>query len=86
MTVKINKKFVKTIMVQRNEDIRRVAERSGIGEATLYRIINGAGFTSQTLGKLAAALECSPNDLIESEGFPSPLVVAQTVPTANVVA
>lgn len=86
MTVKINEKFVKMILIQRNEDIRQVAERSGIGEATLYRIIRGAGFTSHTLGKLAAALECSPNDLIVSEGFPSPLVVAQTVLPANAVA
>ena len=59
--------------------MRDLAAASGIGEATMYRITNGAGFNLDTLGKLAEALKCNPIDLLEIEGFPPPLVGAQTV-------
>lgn len=77
MTVKINSRFVKTLLAEREETLRDVAARSDIGEATLYRILNGAEFNSRTLGKLAEALECAPADLISADGYHSPLMVAQ---------
>ena len=77
MTVKLDVKFVKTRSADRNLTMRDLAAAADVGEATMYRIINGAGFNLETLGKLALALECNPVDLIKAEGFPAPLVGAQ---------
>jgi DNA-binding Xre family transcriptional regulator len=75
MTVRINKRFVKSILAQRDWTIQDLARNSDIGEATLYRVVNaGARFTSETLEKLSEALDCSPVDLIDTNGYKSPLV------------
>lgn len=77
MSVKINHRFVKMLLVRRNMTLLDLARESAIGQATLYRIVNdGAAFRSETLGKLATALECSPVDLIEVDGYAPPLVGA----------
>lgn len=78
MTVKLNMKLLRTRSAELDVTMRDLAASAGLGEATLYRITNGAGFTLETLGKLALALQCSPYDLLDVEGFPPPLVVAQT--------
>lgn len=72
MNVRINRKLVKLLLVEKEMSLRDLARVSDIGEATIYRIVSGAPFTSETLTKLAAALDCNPVDLIESEGFPPP--------------
>ena len=77
--VRLNMKFVKQRLSERDLTMRDLAAKASIGEATMYRIANGAGFNLETLGKLADALNCSPFDLIEAEGFPPPLVVAPVV-------
>jgi DNA-binding Xre family transcriptional regulator len=77
--VKINAKFIKTRLVELEMSARDLATAAGIGEATMYRILNGGPFESRTLGKVAAALGCNPVDLIESEGFASPHVDAPVV-------
>lgn len=77
--VKLNGKYIKTRLVELGMSARDLATAAGIGEATMYRIINGAPFESRTLGKVAAALGCNPVDLIESEGFVSPHVGAPAI-------
>lgn len=79
--VRINRAFVRTVLGSRNMTLRDLAGQTDIGEATLYRVVNGAPFTSDTLGRLADALECSPVDLIDSGGYTAPLVAAP--PSAN---
>ena len=79
MTVRLNTKAVKTKAAERDITMRDLAAAADIGEATMYRITNGAGFNLETLGKLAEALHCNPIDLLDIEGFPPPLVGASTV-------
>ena len=79
MIVKLNAQFVKHLLVDQGISARDLAIAAGIGEATMYRLLNGAAFNSDTLGKLAAALECHPVDLIQAEGYVSPHVDAPTV-------
>lgn len=78
MTVRINKGFVRAVLGARNMSLRDLADASDIGEATLYRIVNGAKFNSTTLEKLADALDCNPVDLLDVSGYPDPHMVAPT--------
>ncbi len=55
-----------------------VAEKAGLGSATVYRALRGEEFNSGTLEKLSTALRCSPIDLLKFDGFTDPLLAAQT--------
>jgi transcriptional regulator with XRE-family HTH domain len=70
--VKINAKFVKQILLNKDLDQRELAKLSGISEPTITRLLHGRPFSSDTLGKLAEALDCHPIDLIDAKGFSSP--------------
>jgi len=72
MTVRLNGRFVKHLLTDRDMTARDLAAVAGISEATMYRLLGGEAFSSVTLGKLALALECHPTDLIEAEGFAHP--------------
>lgn len=74
--VQINRNFVMTLLASKGMTLRDLARQTDIGEATLYRLVNGATFKSDTLGRLALALECNPVDLLDSRGYAPPLVVA----------
>jgi DNA-binding Xre family transcriptional regulator len=39
---------------------------------TIVRLFNGEKFTSETVEKIAKALDCNPIDLMVTEGFPDP--------------
>ena len=67
MDVKINKRFVRQRLLDLDIDQRQLSIQSGIPEQTISRLMNGRGFTSRTLGKLALALRCRPNDLVVGE-------------------
>lgn len=77
--VKLNAKFVKMRLLELEMSARDLALAAGIGEATMYRILNGARFESTTLSKVASALGCHPVDLIEAEGFDPPHVDAPII-------
>lgn len=79
MTVKINATALKVFLVQRGMEQKDLAEQSGVSEQTIVRLLKGKAFTSDTLGKLAEALNVNPVDLIQSDGHPDPLVEAQAV-------
>lgn len=70
--VKINSRFVKQILLDREWDQRELAKLSGISEPTITRLLHGKPFTSDTLSRLAEALDCHPIDLIDAKGFSSP--------------
>lgn len=75
--VKINKKVVERLMFDKRMKQVELIRRSGISKPTIIRMLNGSPFDSETLGKLAKALECSPVDLIDPEGFPAPHLATQ---------
>ncbi len=75
--VKINKKVVERLMFDKRMKQVELIKRSGISKPTIIRLMNGEAFDSVTLGKLANALECSPVDLIDPEGYPSPHLETQ---------
>ena len=76
MSVVINARFVRQRMVDLDYDQKTVAKVSGLTEASISRLMNGGGFTSNTLGALAKALACNPVDLIQPAGFDTPLADA----------
>lgn len=67
------------MLLDRELDQRELAKISGISEPTITRLLQGKPFTSDTLGKLAGALECHPVDLIDAKGFASPHVGAPVI-------
>lgn len=75
--VKINREVVERLMFDKRMKQVQLIERSGISKPTIIRMLNGSPFDSVTLGKLARALECSPVDLIDPEGYPSPHLATQ---------
>jgi DNA-binding Xre family transcriptional regulator len=78
MTVKINAKFVKQMLLERDMDQQGLAELSQLSEITISRLMQGRPFTSETLGKIARALDCHPVDLIDAKGYSSPHMVASS--------
>jgi len=77
--VKINKRVVERLMFDKRMKQVDLIEKSGISKPTINRMMNGLPFDSETLGKLAKALDCSPIDLIDPEGFPAPHLATQAV-------
>lgn len=75
--VKINRKVVERLMFDKRMKQVELIKRSGISKPTIIRLMNGEAFDSVTLGKLANALECSPVDLIDPEGYARPHMAAQ---------
>ena len=79
--VQLNRRFIQMRLTELGETIATISERSELGQATWYRIVNNPGWNwkAETLATLAKELRCSPTDLIETEGYPSPLVEAPAV-------
>ena len=76
MSVKINARLIRQLLAEKNIDQRTLSKLSGVSEPTITRVMHGKPFSSDTLGSLAAALDCNPRDLIEAPGHVDPLVVA----------
>ena len=82
--VQLNRRFIQMRLTELGETIATISERSELGQATWYRIVNNPGWNwkAETLATLAKELQCSPTDLIETEGYTSPLVEATAVAVA----
>lgn len=76
MPVRINKRLVAVKMAEREWTLGDMAHHSGIHENTLRRMMRGETFNSDTLGKLAQALNLHPVDLIEMDAPAPPVAVA----------
>ena len=79
--VQLNRRFIRMRLAELGENLATISEKSELGQATWYRIVNNTDWNWQagTLAVLAKELRCNPADLIESEGFPPPLVEAPGV-------
>lgn len=53
-----------------------LAERSGVHYTTISSMLKGSGFRSETLDALARALDVNPLDLLDTEDYPAPHMVA----------
>ncbi len=74
MGLRIDERRVKMFMAIRGiETQEQLAKLAGLHPTTLVKIFKGRNFSSETLEKLAAALECNPLDLLAVEGYPDPL-------------
>lgn len=82
--VQLNRRFIRMRLAELGETLATISERSELGVATWYRIANNPewNWKSETLATLAKELQCSPTDLIEAEGYPSPLVEAPAIAVA----
>lgn len=76
MNTRLNAKFVKHILTDRDLTARDLARIAGISEATMYNMMAGDAFASRTLDKIAEALGCHPADLIVVDDFPRPRLAA----------
>lgn len=73
MQVRIDERRVKQFMLMAGIDTQlELARRSKLDKQTITRALNGDPFRSDTLSKLAEALNVHPMDLIAAEGFPAP--------------
>ena len=79
--VQLNRRFIRMRLAELGETLATISELSELGVATWYRIANNPewNWKAETLATLAKELQCSPTDLIETEGYPSPLVEAPAV-------
>lgn len=77
--VRINAKFVRQVLLDKELDQRELAKISGVSEPTITRLLQGKPFTSDTLGKIAGALGCHPVDLIDAKGYAPPHVDAPII-------
>ena len=82
--VQLNRRFIRMRLAELGETLATISERSELGAATWYRIVGNPewNWKAETLATLARELQCSPTDLIEAEGYPSPLVEAPALATA----
>ena len=79
--VQLNRRFIRMRIEELGETLVTISERSELGMATWYRIANNPewNWKAETLATLAKELQCSPTDLIETEGYPSPFVESTAV-------
>lgn len=77
MSLTIDRTRVRVLMERAGiETLTDLAERAGLHQNTLTKILRGEEFRSTTAEKLAKALSCNPVDLQVAEGFPDPNLVA----------
>ena len=80
-TLIIDRKRVDLLMERAQiKSYRKLAQAAGIHENTIFNVLRGAAFDSNTAKRLALVLHCNPIDLMTAEGFPDPNSVALAVP------
>ena len=66
MTVKINARYVRTLLLAKGMTVTDLADATGVSRQTIYNIMGGKPFTNDTLGKMAEALGTTPSRLIST--------------------
>ena len=62
--MQINKSKVMLIMARRQMSMRELASNVGVSANCLRANLNSKSTTAKTLGRLAAALECDPAEIV----------------------
>lgn len=82
--IKIDREKVEHFMRMRNmRSLRNLAILAGVHYNTINNCLRDGkdnGFSSDTLARLATALNCSPIDLMTCEGFAEPFSRAPVMP------
>ncbi len=71
-----NSRMLEHLLIEKGWDQRTLAKVSNVSEPTITRMKRGETFNSETLGKIAKALGCNPIDLLDTKGYPAPLMVS----------
>lgn len=66
MTARINSSYVRALLGKKEMSIPDLANQVGVSEQTIYNLLAGGGWRSETIGKLADVLETTPSDLISN--------------------
>lgn len=82
---RINEEAVRVLMLRNNiKSIEALAKRAELNSLTVRRLFEGEmAFKSETIKKLAKALNCNPLDLLLVEGFPDPHLGAPAFAVTN---
>ncbi len=65
MKLKINAERVRLAVIESKQTVKAIASRAGLNPGTLSNaMIDGKQFTTQSIGKIADALNLPPKDLI----------------------
>ena len=66
--MRINRKTLVCLMLEKDMNINQLAEKSGISRGTISSIKSGKSCTDSTVGKIAKALNVPVEQLIDLEG------------------
>ena len=53
------------MLIDRKMKKKELARLSGVGEATIYRMVQGQNVSTEVLEKICKALDCSVGDIME---------------------
>jgi putative transcriptional regulator len=65
--MRINRKAMICIMLEKNMNVNGLAQKSGISRSTISSIKHGKSCTDSTVGKIAKALDVPVENLIDME-------------------
>ncbi len=64
MSVRMNKLYLDHLLLNRGMSARDLAKATGLSEPTIYNVMAGKPFSSDTLGQIATFLNVPAGDLI----------------------
>lgn len=64
MSVRMNKLYLDHLLLNRGMSARDLAKATGLSEPTIYNVMAGKPFSSDTLGQIATFLDVPAGDLI----------------------
>lgn len=65
--MQLNRLKINLLMAQKQITASDIAEKYGVSRSRIQVILNSANVTPRTVGKLAAALEVGPGDIVVKE-------------------
>lgn len=66
--MKISRRKIDIVLARNKMTIPQLTESYGVSRARMFAILNSQSVTPATVGKLADALGCDVEDIIEEEG------------------
>ena len=69
---KVDAKALRVRMAELNLTVREVAEAAGVAPMTVRRMLSELPCEIGSVGRVSAAIQLHPYDLLRAEGFPFP--------------